>query len=359
MSAHTDRRRFLAGLAGGAAGWLVTLRPRDVAADQSGVRTAILGRPMLGTVVEAEAHHPDLARARAAIDAGFARVDDVDRLMSIFRADSEISLLNAAAGAGAVAVSEDTYTVLSEACALGRLSRRALDVTIHPLMRLWSRAADAGQVPSRAELDRTAGLVDVGDLALDETGSAARLSRAGAGVDLGGIAKGYAVDAAIDALRARGIASALVNAGGDLRALGRSRGSEPWSVGLRHPRYPSELLLSLLIDNEGVATSANYFRYFTVAGRRYGHVLHPRTGTPAATALSATVVAPRAMRADGLATAALVAGVEGALDLMRRAGVEGLVVSERHHQPGAVLVQATRGLSGRITMLDPTATLDA
>jgi thiamine biosynthesis lipoprotein len=357
MNTPTDRRRFLAGFAGSLGGLLVTLRPPARAADRGDLHTVLLGRPMLGTLVEAEANHPDPARARTAIGAGFARIEDVDRLMSVFRADSEVSRLNS--GADGVAVSDDTLAVLGEAAALGRLSRGALDVTIRPLVRLWSEAADRGRPPSAQELDRTAVLVGFESLALDLPGRTARLRVAGAGLDLGGIAKGYAVDVAVEALAAGGIASALVNAGGDLRALGRNRDGRHWTVGLRHPLRPDDLLLALVVADEAVATSGNYFRYVTVSGRRYGHVLHPRTGTPADTPLSATVVAPRAMRADGLATAALVSGVRGALELMRRAGVEGLVVGERQHEPGAVCVQATPGLAGRITLLDPSAVLDA
>ena len=148
-------------------------------------------------------------------------------------------------------------------------------------MRLWSGAARDGRLPSRVELDTTAGLVGVGDLVLDERRRAVALRRLGAGIDLGGIAKGYAVDVAVEALRVRGIVSGIVNAGGDLRVLGRSPDGSLWRIGLRHPLRPDSLILSLGVEDESVATSGNYFRYFTVAGRQYGHVLDPGTGTPA------------------------------------------------------------------------------
>jgi thiamine biosynthesis lipoprotein len=117
------------------------------------------------------------------------------------------------------------------------------------------------------------------------------------------------------------------------------------------------LLLALAVEDEGVATSGNYLRYWEIAGRQYGHVLDPRAGTPAATALSATVVAPRAMRADGLATAALVSGVDGALDLVERVAVEGIVVTERPGRGGGLVVHVTRGLAGRVQLLDSTAVI--
>ncbi|MBI3629705.1 MAG: FAD:protein FMN transferase [Candidatus Rokubacteria bacterium] len=355
---RVNRRRFLAGLGGGLGGMLLALRAPGGAAERAEPRTAVIGRLMLGTLVETEASHESVAAARDALRAGFDRIDDVDRLMSVFH-DSEVTRLARGAGAEAAALSEDTYRVLAEARAVAAVTRGALDVTILPLMRLWTAAAESGRVPSRAELDATARLVGVDGLVLDARARTARLTAPGAGVDLGGIGKGYAVDVATDALRARGVRSGIVNAGGDLRVLGRGPGGTPWRIGLRHPLRPESLLLALSIEDEAVCTSGNYFRYFTVAGRHYGHVLDPRRGTPAETALSATVVASQAMRADGLATGALVCGVHGALDVMAAAGVDGVVVSEWKGHPGGVVAHVTRGLAGRVELLDPTAVVSA
>ncbi len=352
---RVDRRRFLAGFGAGVGGMLLTLRAPSAATERAEPRTAVIGRPMLGTLVETEASHDSAAAARAALRAGFARIDDVDRLMSVFH-DSEVTRL---ADGAPVALSEDTYRVLDEARAVAAVTRGALDVTILPLVRLWTAAAERGRVPLRGELDATVRLVGIDGLVLDPRARTARLRQPGAGVDLGGIGKGYAVDVAVDALRAHGVRSGIVNAGGDLRVLGRSPGGTPWRIGLRHPLRPESLLLALWVDEEAVCTSGNYFRYFTVAGRRYGHVLDPRRGTPAETALSATVVAAQAMRADGLATGALVCGVQGALDVMAAAGVDGVVVSEWRGHPGGVVAHVTRGLAGRVELLDPTAVVSA
>lgn len=352
-----SRRRFLGELAWASGGTLVALAAPAGAEPRGGSRTVVLGRPMLGTVVEAEAHHPDLARARTALGDGFDRIMDVDRLMSVHRADSELSDLARRAGLGSVQVSDDTRRVLAEATWIGGVSRGALDVTILPLVRLWTSSADQDRLPTSAEIDRALALVDLTQLDLNEGRGIGGLRLPGAGVDLGGIAKGYAVDAAVGALGARGVEGGIVNAGGDLRVTGHPEGGGPWRIGVRHPLRPSTLLLSLAIDGEGVATSGNYFRFFTIKDRQYGHVLHPRTGVPADGALAATIVAPTAMRADGLATAALVSGVPAGLELMARASVDGFVVDER--SPGKVVVHATRALRDRITLLDPTAAIDA
>lgn len=354
----SDRRRFVAELAAGVGGMLLTLRSPAWATERGEGRPVLLGRLMLGTLVESEASHADPALAREALRAGFARIDAVDRLMSIFRPDSEVCRLGGEAGAGSVAVSEDTWRVLREARDLGALTGGSLDVTMLPLRRLWTDAARRGRLPSRAEFDRAAGLVDFRDLLLDDHRRRARLRQAGAGVDLGGIGKGYAVDVAVEALRSRGVRRGIVNAGGDLRVLGPGPVEGLWRVGLRHPLRPAGLLLTLLVGEEGVATSGNYYRYVTVAGRRYGHVLDPRTGAPAETALSATVVASHAMRADGLATAALVRGVDGALALMHAARVEGIVVDDWKGHPGRVVAHVTKGLEGRVDPFDSTVVID-
>lgn len=339
---------------------LLTMRAPAPAGAAPDGESALLGRPMLGTLVETEAYHPDRALARAALRAGFDRIDDVDRLMSVFREDSEISRVNRAAGTEPVPVTGDTGRVLSEARAIAVHTAGALDVTVLPLMQLWKAAVIGGRPPSPAALDRTRRGVGIAThLTLDDGGSTAFLKEPGAGIDLGGIAKGFAVDLAVEALHARGITSGIVNAGGDLRVIGRAATGGSWRVGLRHPLRPDTLLLSVLVEDEGVATSGNYIRYFEIGGRRYGHVLDPRTGTPAETALSVTVIAPSAMRADGFATGALAHGAEGALELIERAGLDGIVVTRSFRPSGSVIARVTRGLAGRVELIDSTAVISS
>jgi len=178
------------------------------------------------------------------------------------------------------------------------------------------------------------------------------------GIDLGGIAKGYAIDMAAEALKEYGVNSGLIDAGGDLRVIGLNRQGRSWRVGLRHPLAPSRLLLSILVEDEAVATSGNYFRYFTVDGRHYGHLLYPRTGTPAESALSATIIGKNAMRADGLATAAMLHR-EGAFAFINQVSeIEGIVITQQTRHPGKVSVHVTSGLKDRVELLDRSAELE-
>jgi thiamine biosynthesis lipoprotein len=150
----------------------------------------------------------------------------------------------------------------------------------------------------------------------------------------------------------------MVNAGGDLRLLGRHPDGDPWVVGVQHPLAPARLLLALSLDDGAVATSGNYLRYRVYNGRRYGHLLHPQLGYPADTALSLTVVAPTAMRADALATAALVMGRDGLAWLRGQPDVEALMVTYSPSRPDRLLVNASRGLGGSLTLFDGTAIVE-
>jgi thiamine biosynthesis lipoprotein len=353
-----SRRRFLLAIAGGFVGTLFELLSPRRAWGNSKMWTLTLGRLLMGTVVEIEANHPDLSIAKPAAEASLERMVDVDRLMSTFRPDSEISLVNRVAATLPVSVGRETFGVLSEAKEIAQMSGGALDVTIHPLMQLWRRTTQRGRLPSSREIEANLGLVAHSGLSLDPNNRCVRLRHQGMGIDLGGIAKGYAVDLAAEALKKRGVHSGLIDAGGDLRVVGRNRDEGAWKIGLRHPLAPSRLLLSVLVEDEAVATSGNYFRYFTVGGLRYGHLLHPRTGTPADSALSATVIAQNAMRADGLATAAMVHGAGAMAFIQRVSGVEGIVVHPLARHPGKVSVHITPGLRGRVELLDRSADLE-
>lgn len=353
-----SRRRFLMAIAGGAVGTLFESLSPIRAWSNSKIQTLTLGRLLMGTVVEIEANHPDLSIARDAIEASLQRMVNVDRLMSTFRPDSEIGLVNRLAATLPVSVGKETFGVLTEAKHIGLMSGGALDVTIHPLMQLWRRTTQRGQLPSSREIEATLGLVAHSGLSLDPDNRSVQLQHPGMGIDLGGIAKGYAVDVAAQALKQCGVYSGLVDAGGDLRVVGRSRDGGAWRIGLRHPLAPSRLLLSVLVEDEAAATSGNYFRYFTVGGLRYGHLLHPRTGTPADSALSATIIARSAMRADGLATAAMIHGAGAMAFIQSVSGVEGIVVHPLARHPGKVSVQITPGLRGRVEFLDRWAELE-
>ena len=312
----------------------------------------------MGTAVECQAFHEAPEQARRAGDAAFAAVRQVDRDMSVYRPHSDIGRLNRASGRD-VAVGRHTAAVLQASLETGRDSGGALDVTITPLLKQWGFYGAREEAPGSRQLEAALALVDYRRVHVDDAHGTVRLGRRGMQLDVGGIAKGFAVDLALAALRAQGVQSGMVNAGGDLGLLGRHPDGDPWVVGVQHPLSPARLLMTLSLDRGAVATSGNYLRYRVYSGRRYGHLLHPRHGYPADTALSMTVVATTAMRADALATAAMVMGRDGLAWLGGQPGVEAVMVSRSPSRPDRLVAYASRGLRDRITLLDGTAIVEA
>ena len=312
--------------------------------------------PIMGTAVECQAFHALPGGARQAVEAAFSAVEQVDRDMSLYRSESDIGRLNRLAAPREMPIRDSTAAVLRESLSIGQASRGVLDISITPLLAQWGFYSVRQEAPGPKQLEAALALVDYRHVHLNGVDCTVRLARLGMQLDFGGVAKGYAVDQAVEALHQHGVRQGMVNAGGDLRLLGRHPDGDPWVVGVQHPLVPARLLLSLSLDGGAVATSGNYLRYRVYNGRRYGHLLHPQHGYPADTALSMTVVAPTAMRADALATAALVMGRDGLAWLRGQPGVEALMVTR---SPSRLLVHISRGLRGRLTLFDGTAIVEA
>ncbi len=272
--------------------------------------------PVMGTVAEVGVVHRDERFAQRAISAAIAELRAVDRTMTRFDDASEIGRANLHAAARAVPVSAATAEVVTSALTWAEASDGRFDPTLGGAARLWDPAHRTSP-PSADELDALragsgAGRASTGLAGLHRSLEVGR-SRGEPVVvyhdpaiqlDLGGIAKGFGVDRAVDALREWGITDALVNVGGDLYALGVSADDDPWEVGVRHPDHASRLAATFRISDQAVATSGDYEQYFEHAGRRYHHLLDPRTGEPRRTTIrSVTVTADRCMTADAAGTA--------------------------------------------------------
>ena len=271
----------------------------------------------------------DKVRAGQAIDDAFAAITQANNLFSSYVAQSEVSQLNAAGGKPCH-VSAQTLAVLKRSVEVSELSGGAFDITAGPLIKLWKRSIKSGALPADAELAATRKLVGYKRLALDAEGPGARLEP-GMSVDLGGIAKGFAVDRAVAALRAAGTRSGIVDAGGDGYAMGTRPDGTPWRVGIQNPRaVPGNRLPQvLLLTNQAYATSGDYEQYTEIDGVRYSHIIDPRIGRPARTAASVTVVAPDCTTTDALATAVSVLGPKDGIALVEKLkNVECLIITE-------------------------------
>jgi len=273
-------------------------------------------RDMLGTFVSITLYADSDNQAREAGEAAFSKLAEVERLMSSYREFSEISMLNRFGFWSAVPVGDETLHVLEASIEYSKLSGGAFDVTVGPLTKLWRSAAQDQVLPDDAAIDEALKSVGYQHLQIDGEAKTVRFVRPDMEVDLGGIAKGYAVDLALEELRRHGITAALVNAGGDIAAMGTPPSQDAWRVGIQSPGKRGERLPDAIHLTEGaVATSGDYERYVEIEGRRFSHIIDPRTGRPVAHISSITVIASDAMRADALATALSVLGPEDGIKL--------------------------------------------
>ncbi len=258
--------------------------------------------------------------ARGALDGAFEAMERVDREMAR-RPDTPLGELNRE---GRARVSESMYAVVASAVGWARRTAGAFDPTVAPLLDLWDIPSGPHPPPSPGALAEVLGRTGWHRVRLDEEGRWVDLG--GTEIDLGGIAKGYAIDRAVEALRSAGARDFLVDAGGDLYLAG-TKGGRPWRIAIQHPR--ADRYLRIVEPLEGaLVTSGDYERFFEWDGQRFHHILDPRTGEPARGCQSVTVWAPAAVDADALATAVFVLGPEEGLRLLEREpGVEGLIVA--------------------------------
>lgn len=281
--------------------------------------------------------------ARAFLTPAAAAIRSVEEEMSTFRPGSGISRLNRMGLQGEVALPPDTMHVLREAKLFSSLTDGAFDITYAPLRTLWRAAGKADRLPEDEEIAGVLAAVGSDKLVLTER--TARLDAPGMEVDLGGIAKGFAIDRAVEALVEAGSTSALVDIGGDIRTLGSRPDSAPWKIEINDPRAGDPPPIRLLLSDCAVATSGDYLRTFDVAGQRFSHIVDPRTGLPVKDVPSVTVVASKAIAADSLATAISVLGPTAGLNLVNGLdGVECLIMA--------------RGTTGEVTLLWTTGFLE-
>jgi thiamine biosynthesis lipoprotein len=272
-------------------------------------------RYVMGTSVEVQAFGRDEATRRLAIDEAFAAFAEVDRLMSNYRDDSELALVNRRAAHDGVSVSDPMFGVLDAARRVSSASDGAFDVTVGPLVRLWGFHDKKPHVPTAAELAAVRPLVDYRNLLLDAEHRTVRFALPGVELDLGGIAKGFAVEVAADVLRRHGL-SGFIDAGGNQYLLGTPPGKRVWTVGIKNPDVLDRVMGVVETGEISVSTSADYSNFLVADGRRYGHILDPRTLRPSTQALSVTIFSRDGTLADAMSKAAFILGPKAGLALV-------------------------------------------
>ena len=270
----------------------------------------------LGTFVTVTVIHPDISEGISAVRAAFDEVHRIHHLMNVHQQNSEVGALNREGYYEEV--SNDTRHVIQRANYFSERFEGAFDITVLPLLELWKENISKSRIPMDSEINQRLELVDYRKIFVE--GRNIRFSKRGMGITLAGVAKGYAVDKAIEAIVRCNIRHALVNAGGDIRAIGGKDDNAPWRIAIRDPRDKNRIVTTLELCDQAIATSGTYRRSF-------GDILNPKVGRPAQGVLSSTVIARTAMDADILATCMFVLGAEKGKELIGMSdGVKAFII---------------------------------
>jgi len=262
---------------------------------------------IMGTRIHVELWADDPAKGQAAIEAVLDEMRRVDESMSTYKSTSEVSMVNARAAQGPVKISAELFDLLNTALDYSRVTDGAFDITYASVGYLYNFRKHIH--PNEKEIEAALPGVNYRHVVLDPKEHTVRFTQPGVRIDLGGIGKGHSVD--------RGIAHALVTAGGDSRIIG-DRFGKPWVVGIRHPDRKDEVIARIPLEDAAISTSGDYERYFDEDGVRYHHIIDPGTGHSASKVRSATIIGPTATRTDGLSKTAFVLGPERALEIYNR-----------------------------------------
>lgn len=298
---------------------------------------------LMDTVIDITAYGPG---AEDAVKASFAEFQRLHNLTNHFDVNSQVSKINQMAGKGPVVVDSDLVYIVDHSRELSNKFEGAFDITIGPLVELWGIGRKGEYVPSQAEIDKARSLVNYRMIEMDHIAHTIYLPKEGMLLDLGGIAKGYAADKAIEVLKAKGITSALVNAGGDVRVIGKKPDGKPWRIGIQDPRQSDGISAKLsLTEWDTMETSGDYQRFIMKDGIRYSHILDPRTGWQPGEIASVTTVNNSSTDGDILGTAIFILGSEKGLKLLEQfPGNDAIIITT----DGKVMM--TSGLEGKIEL---------
>src|SRR5262245_59301790 len=268
-------------------------------------------RVSMGCLYAVVVYGRDLARLREAAAAALDEVDRIDRLMSNYKNDSELSRVNREAAKAPVKVDPELFDFIAECLRYSRESEGAFDITVGPLMKAWGFFRGEGRMPSEAELAEARGRVGYRRVILNQKDGTIFFDRSGVELDLGGIAKGYAVDRAVAVLKRYGVTSALLSAGGStIYALGSPPGKPAWEIEVQDPVERDKIATRVRLKDRALSVSGSYEKFFELNGARYSHVMDPRTGRPVQGVLSVAVITDDGTSGDALDNVFYVLGAE-------------------------------------------------
>jgi thiamine biosynthesis lipoprotein len=320
------------------AGSSVAFEPLRVTGEGKAMGTHLAYAAFTTPTIDAEA-------VRTLFDGATHEIVRLEGLMTTWDPASEVSRINAAAGQAPVAVSAETYEVIRESVHASEISEGTFDITFETLHGLWKFDQDLDpHPPSPAQIAERVKYLGFRHVKLDPEAHTVFLDEAHVRIGLGGIAKGYAVDRAARVLERGGLTSFYVQAGGDLFARGRKPDGSPWNAGIRDPRGPDgDYFATMPVSDHAFSTAGDYERTYVVGGKRYHHIIDPRTGYPATASRSVTIWAPTALLADEIDDAVFILGPEKGLALVESIDGVGAVIVDAHNR-----VWTSKRLAGRV-----------
>jgi thiamine biosynthesis lipoprotein len=296
-------------------------------------------REIMGTFARIVAVAKNQSKAKRCIEAGFNEMRRIDSVMSDYKADSELSKVNHEAFGGPVKVSDELFGLLQKSVDFSRLSNGAFDITVGPLVDLWHKAGETNSMPDENAIAATKARVGYEKLILDANAITVRFAVDGMRLDLGGIAKGYSVDKAVEVMKQKGAIAGMVDSGGNIFCFGKPADRDVWLIGVQDPNLADSIeriadspdgsgLVILKLMDYAVATSGDYRRFVTVGGKKVSHIIDTNTASGANKLAGDTIIAPTALEADALSTAVNVLGPEKGLELIESlTGVECILIT--------------------------------
>jgi len=283
--------------------------------------------PVMGTKVTIRFWLDDEKNAQQAKDAVIAAMHHINTTMSPYISDSLLSKINNQASIAPMKISKELFELIDRSLKISKMTNGAFDITFSSVGYLYDYRLK--QKPSVTELKEKLPLINYKSIHLDAANSSISFTQSGVKIDLGGIAKGLAVDNSIEILKDYGVKDASVTAGGDTYVLGNNAG-KMWHIGIKHPRAESSLISILPLADTAVSTSGDYERYFIEDGKRYHHILNPKTGKSVSSVQSVTIIAQNSTLADALSTSVFVLGVKQGLELVESLNdVSAIIVDEK------------------------------
>jgi thiamine biosynthesis lipoprotein len=272
----------------------------------------------------------------SAMDAAFAEIEKIEKLSNFFSQESDVSRINQNAGVSAVKVSPDILSIIDKAIYVSEITDGSFDITIGPVISLYDFHRKIK--PDNHEIQKKLLLVNYRDIVIDKNRSTVFLRKKGMRIDLGGITKGYAADKAADTLKNQGIYAAIVAIAGDIRVSGLKPDGKAWKIGIKKPRIflpaakvdadglPDDVMAILEMTDMSISTSGDYERFFMVNGRRYHHILSPKTGFPAEGCQSVSITGKESALTDAIATGVFILGPEKGMQFLKEIGLEGIII---------------------------------